>query len=129
MVRANVGCPLPEQDGCLPKEDTQGRVSSRPLRSILTSCPDPVIELLPGIRRGTGCTEGGQIYPLEVHPREPREAQHIPSVSTYKFHLFEFLADRSLSLTQATDTGKIKLVFAAIKETILSNSLKEAGVL
>jgi len=32
-------------------------------------------------------------------------------------------------LTQATDTGKIKLVFAAIKETILSNSLKEAGVL
>jgi len=35
----------------------------------------------------------------------------------------------SASLTQATDTGKIKLVFAAIKETILSNSLKEAGVL
>ena len=46
-----------------------------------------------------------------------------------QFRLFEFPADRSLSLTQATDTGKIKLVFAAIKETILSNSLKEAGVL
>ncbi len=102
---------------------------SRPLCSILTLYPDPVIELLPGICWWAGCTEGGQIYPLEVYPREPREAQHIPSVSTYNFAFSNFRVDRSLSLTQATDTGKIKLVFAAIKETILSNSLKEAGVL
>ncbi|KAG8754477.1 Guanine nucleotide-binding protein alpha-2 subunit [Serendipita sp. 396] len=32
-------------------------------------------------------------------------------------------------LTQATNTNKIKLVFAAVKETILSNSLKESGIL
>ena len=33
------------------------------------------------------------------------------------------------SLTQATDTGNIKLVFAAVKETILQNALRDAGVL
>ncbi|ORY07721.1 guanine nucleotide binding protein, alpha subunit [Basidiobolus meristosporus CBS 931.73] len=32
-------------------------------------------------------------------------------------------------LTQATDTSKIKLVFAAVKETILQNALKDSGIL
>ena len=32
-------------------------------------------------------------------------------------------------VTQATDTSNIKLVFAAIKETILENTLKDSGVL
>ena len=32
-------------------------------------------------------------------------------------------------LTQATDTSNIKLVFAAIKETILQNSLRDSGIL
>lgn len=37
---------------------------------------------------------------------------------------------RSLdSLTQATDTSNIRLVFAAVKETILQNALKDSGVL
>jgi guanine nucleotide-binding protein G(i) subunit alpha len=34
-----------------------------------------------------------------------------------------------VSLTQATDTGNIRLVFAAVKETILQNALRDAGVL
>lgn len=33
------------------------------------------------------------------------------------------------SLTQATDTSNIRLVFAAVKETILQNALKESGIL
>jgi guanine nucleotide-binding protein G(i) subunit alpha len=33
------------------------------------------------------------------------------------------------SLTQATDTSNIRLVFAAVKETILQNALRDAGVL
>ena len=33
------------------------------------------------------------------------------------------------SLTQATDTSNIRLVFAAIKETILQNALKDSGIL
>jgi guanine nucleotide-binding protein G(i) subunit alpha len=36
--------------------------------------------------------------------------------------------DRS-SLTQATDTSNIRLVFAAVKETILQNALKDSGIL
>jgi len=35
----------------------------------------------------------------------------------------------SLSLTQATDTSNIRLVFAAVKETILQNALKDSGIL
>ena len=34
-----------------------------------------------------------------------------------------------VSLTQATDTSNIRLVFAAVKETILQNALRDAGVL
>lgn len=33
------------------------------------------------------------------------------------------------SLTQATDTTNIRLVFAAVKETILRNALKDSGIL
>lgn len=36
---------------------------------------------------------------------------------------------KSTSLTQATDTPNIRLVFAAIKETILQNALKDYGIL
>lgn len=35
----------------------------------------------------------------------------------------------SISLTQATDTSNIRLVFAAVKETILHNALKDSGIL
>ena len=34
-----------------------------------------------------------------------------------------------ISLTQATDTTNIRLVFAAVKETILQNALKDSGIL
>ena len=34
-----------------------------------------------------------------------------------------------VSLTQATDTTNIRLVFAAVKETILQNALKDSGIL
>lgn len=32
-------------------------------------------------------------------------------------------------VTQATDTSNIQLVFAAVKETILENSLRDSGIL
>ena len=38
-------------------------------------------------------------------------------------------ADYYSSLTQATDTTNIRLVFAAVKETILQNALKDSGIL
>lgn len=37
--------------------------------------------------------------------------------------------DARCSLTQATDTSNIRLVFAAVKETILQNALKDSGIL
>jgi hypothetical protein len=39
------------------------------------------------------------------------------------------LANQIGSLTQATDTSNIRLVFAALKETILQNALKDSGIL
>lgn len=39
------------------------------------------------------------------------------------------LAHTRVSLTQATDTTNIRLVFAAVKETILQNALKDSGIL
>lgn len=41
------------------------------------------------------------------------------------FRLLTYLS----SLTQATDTSNIRLVFAAVKETILNNALKDSGIL
>ncbi len=35
----------------------------------------------------------------------------------------------SNSLTQATDTSNIRLVFAAVKDTILHNALADSGIL
>jgi hypothetical protein len=51
------------------------------------------------------------VYP-QYHP-----LLHIPDTSNLS------------SLTQATDTSNIRLVFAAVKETILQNALRDAGVL
>jgi guanine nucleotide-binding protein subunit alpha len=33
------------------------------------------------------------------------------------------------SLTQATDTSNIRLVFGVVKETILQNALRDTGIL
>ncbi|KAJ3476067.1 hypothetical protein NLI96_g11417 [Meripilus lineatus] len=57
---------------------------------------------------------------LSVYPQYVRS--DIPLV-TSSLHL------GSLSLTQATDTSNIRLVFAAVKETILQNALKDSGIL
>ncbi|KAG6915448.1 hypothetical protein DXG01_011448 [Tephrocybe rancida] len=37
--------------------------------------------------------------------------------------------NKAANLTQATDTQNIRLVFAAVKETILQNALKDSGIL
>lgn len=46
--------------------------------------------------------------------------------STYPLNFYNI---NGSSLTQATDTSNIRLVFAAVKETILQNALRDAGVL
>ena len=39
------------------------------------------------------------------------------------------LTSMGCSITQATDTSNIRLVFITVKETILQNALKESGIL
>lgn len=55
---------------------------------------------------------------------------HLNLYPQYDFrnHLHNLNADKH-SLTQATDTSNIRLVFAAVKETILQNALKDSGIL
>ncbi|EZF74098.1 hypothetical protein H105_04115 [Trichophyton soudanense CBS 452.61] len=49
-------------------------------------------------------------------------------VRSFVFLLFKAYTN-VLSLTQATDTSNIRLVFAPVKETILQNALKDSGIL
>jgi guanine nucleotide-binding protein subunit alpha len=51
------------------------------------------------------------------------------TVKGYEEILFVLLSIVLFSLTQATDTGNIRLVFAAVKETVLQNALKDSGIL
>lgn len=64
---------------------------------------------------------------MAVHASEPSEAERVPTVSLA--YLRAIFADSLISLTQATDTTNIRLVFAAVKETILQNALKDSGIL
>ena len=54
-----------------------------------------------------------------------------PQYAFSSFDLFRDLTRRLnfYSLTQATDTTNIRLVFAAVKETIMQNALKASGIL
>jgi len=46
-----------------------------------------------------------------------------------KSHVQQKLIPSYRSLTQATDTSNIRLVFAAVKDTILHNALADSGIL
>lgn len=74
-----------------------------------------------------------QKAPLEKYFPDYTGGQDINKAAKYILWRFVQLNRANLSIyphvTQATDTSNIKLVFAAIKETILENSLKDTGVL
>ena len=66
---------------------------------------------------------------MEIQPGEPGALESLSSVSLPcdDREKIDLLTRRSL--TQATDTSNIRLVFAAVKETILQNALKDSGIL
>lgn len=74
-----------------------------------------------------------QKVPLETYFPDYTGGQDINKAAKYILWRFIQLNRANLSIyphvTQATDTSNIKLVFAAIKETILENTLKDSGVL
>ncbi|AET41035.1 guanine nucleotide-binding protein subunit alpha Ecym_7187 [Eremothecium cymbalariae DBVPG len=74
-----------------------------------------------------------QRVPLERYFPDYTGGPDINKAAKYILWRFVQLNRANLNIyphvTQATDTSNIRLVFAAIKETILENSLKDSGVL
>ncbi|KAF8628616.1 hypothetical protein AX15_003810 [Amanita polypyramis BW_CC] len=71
--------------------------------------------------------------PLERHFPEYTGGKDVNKAAKYILWKFMQVNRARLSvyphLTQATDTTNIRLVFAAVKETILQNALKDSGIL
>lgn len=71
--------------------------------------------------------------PLEKYFPEYTGGADVNKAAKYILWRFTQLNRARLSiyphLTQATDTGNIRLVFAAVKETILQNALRDSGIL
>ncbi|CAN3375273.1 hypothetical protein DIURU_002155 [Diutina rugosa] len=71
--------------------------------------------------------------PLENHFPDYTGGDNINKAAKYILWRFTQKNRSSLNIfphvTQATDTSNIQLVFAAVKETILENSLKDSGLL
>ena len=86
-------------------------------RSIFLSTPPvPTLIKLQSTSFGGSCRQTG------------RDWACTPSMSIPP-RLFLPDPDMARSLTQATDTTNIRLVFAAVKETILQNALRDSGIL
>ncbi len=67
---------------------------------------------------------------MAIHAGESSTAQCISTVSSLrKRRTATDSGGVCNSLTQATDTTNVRLVFAAVKETILQNALKDSGIL
>lgn len=111
MVYENEYHPVPEQGGSF--QGKAGAVTARKLFS--------------GLFRWERCESRSKVPSLEVQPSKPRASQSLPSVCSLTAGLF--FSTNQNSLTQATDTSNIRLVFAAVKETILQNALKDSGIL
>ncbi|KAF8989496.1 heterotrimeric G-protein alpha subunit, GPA3-like protein [Cyathus striatus] len=71
--------------------------------------------------------------PLKRHFHEYNGGRDVNKAAKYILWRFMQLNRAKLSvyphITEATDTNNIKLVFAALKETILQNALKNSGIL
>ncbi len=112
LVHTDLHHPLPQQNRRLQGEAPKS----------------PAGEIFPGLCGWSRRQQSGQVYPMEVHAGEPRKAEHLSSVRlSASSHTLR--TDQDASLTQATDTGNVRLVFAAVKETILQNALRESGIL
>lgn len=69
-----------------------------------------------------------QVHPLVVHAGEQGETECIPTVSKQSSYV-PLNADYLCSLTQATETTNIRLVFAAVEETILQHAVMDSRIL
>lgn len=78
-------------------------------------------------------TEKLPFSPLENYFPDYAGGNDIKNAAKYILWRFNKLNRNNVNiyphLTQATDTSNIRLVFAAVKETILQNSLRDSGIL
>ena len=74
-----------------------------------------------------------QYSPLEAHFPDYTGGNNINKAAKYILWRFNQVNRSGLNIyphvTQATDTSNIKLVMAAVKETIMENSLKDSGII
>lgn len=95
-------------------------VSSHPVRSHWNDISQNILVVLTSTRLpNTFC---GDLCKRIVHVFRS-------TLSTCRTFEFGLWLTSAISLTQATDTTNIRLVFAAVKETILQNALKDSGIL
>lgn len=114
MVQANQYCTFPEQGGLVPSETTSIAIE----------------QLLPRLFRWEWREPSSQVPTLAVQSSQSSSSEPLSTVSILSvYSCFFFLSNRFASLTQATDTTNIRLVFAAVKETILQNALRDSGIL
>jgi hypothetical protein len=111
MVHANEYHSIPQQGGSVQVE--AGKITFE--------------QLLSGLLWWKRCQPSSQISAMEIQPGQSSTLESLSSVSIYPALNYNFLT--FCSLTQATDTSNIRLVFAAVKETILQNALKDSGIL
>ena len=91
--------------------------------------PGSAGEIFPRVLRWRWYQQGCQIYTLEIYADELCTPFNLSTVCAGPLCPSTQLMPAQISLTQATDTMNICLVFAAVKETILQNVLKNSGIL
>lgn len=138
MVSSDIDNIILEQDRRVQEQATEGASLFRcqNVGMTLTKIIGTAREVLPRVHGRRRYQQGGEIHPLEIHAGEPRPTKRLSTVRFLPSHTYRDTreADSShghhhYSLTQATDTSNIRLVFAAVKETILQNALKDSGIL
>lgn len=86
------------------------------------------ILMLGSSRRRTRRQQGSQVHPLAVHAAQPRSIIDLPASYASDRHLKCAFLCRSFCKTRRADLrSQIRLVFAAVKETILQNALRDSG--
>jgi guanine nucleotide-binding protein G(i) subunit alpha len=87
-------------------------------------------QILSRVHRWSGRQQGRQVHPLAIYAGEPCTTKRVPPVCGFLVSMSSLVINvHGCSITQATDTSNIRLVFITVRETILQNALKESGIL
>lgn len=126
---------LSEYDQVLLEENTQNRMAESLVLfdSVINSRWFVRTSIVLFLNKIDVFTEKLPVSPLENYFPDYTGGNNIKKAAKYILWRFTQLNRNKLSIyphiTQATDTSNIKLVFAAIKATILQNSLKDSGLI